>query len=601
MAIKSARLASKEAARLKNQRARNIALSLPLIGAAIPFAPLPLTLAVAVGCAVWTLFLDRDDEEAEAPLVWDRRYVEKDLEDCDFRRSTFLGKTMPWVEWKERIDEVVNERGVATADDVRKTLIDAYPSMIPFMLSDDIMTRHMALLAATGTGKTELILAIIQQQIKKGAGLLLVEAKADSDLSGAVYAMCEAAGVLDKFKLISFEFPETSHTYNPFFSGGVRASLSTAMKLQAASKEEFWTDTARYSLSAAILCMKLQPGEPAFHIKDLIAILSDFDMLLKYVGEIRETDSEDHKNGKDFLYSYMRFWYIEEDQKWDRKRFKTLLAGVISKLSAFAHSEYSSIVNTYNPDVELKDAILNGEIVILSMSALADKDGVELMGKLFISDLARAIGEIQLQKLKPLMMCPAIFDEYGSFAEEGQITLFQLARSANVPIIIAFQGVGFLQQKSMPFVEMVLGNCWTHIYCDIRDAETRAFACKLAGTTIRKFEQETEGQSTGASHSTEESGLIANENAGTSTSVGSKSTREDLLQPDDFQTLDEGDGIIVAKSGTYRVRMPIVRNTFQSVHFRDMKLTRRHPRGKRGINLWDEFSRRNRLLFEATS
>jgi hypothetical protein len=230
------------------------------------------------------------------------------------------------------------------------------------------------------------------------------------------------------------------------------------------------------------------------------------------------------------------------------------------------------------------------------MSALADKDGVELMGKLFISDLARAIGEIQLQKLKPLMICPAIFDEYGSFAEEGQIVLFQLARSANIPIIIAFQGVGFLQEHSAPFVEKVLGNCWTHIYCDIRDAETRAFACKLAGTTLRKFEQETQATSTGASHSSEQSGLIANENTGASSSVGAKATREDLLQPDDFQTLDQGDGIVIAKSGTYRIRMPMVRSSFPTVHFRDMKLTRRHSRGRTGLNAWSTFTETNRRL-----
>lgn len=596
MAIRSARLEAQDAARRKNQQARNVALSLPLVGAAIPFVPLPLSLAIAVGCAVWTLYLDRKDKESSKPLVWDQSYTQTELPDCDFQRSTFLGKTMPWVEWKERVDEVSNQKGVSSADDVRQTLIEAYPGMIPFMLSDDIMTRHMALLAATGTGKTELILAIIQQQIKKGAGLLLVEAKADSDLSGAIYAMMEAAGRLDQFKLISFEFPETSHTYNPFFAGGVRATLSTAMKMQAASKEEFWTDVNRYSLSAAILCMKLQPGEPAFHIKDLIAVLSDFNLLLRYVKSIRESDSDAHKDGKEFLYSYLRYWYDEEKDEWNRKNFKTFLQGAISKLSAFAHSEYSRIVNTYSPDVDLKDAILNGEVVVLSMSALADKDGVELMGKLFISDLARAIGEIQLQKLKPLMICPAIFDEYGSFAEEGQITLFQLARSANVPIIIAFQGVGFLQQKSAPFVEMVLGNCWTHIYCDIRDAETRAFACKLAGTTLRKFEQETQGTSSGASHSSEQSGLISNENTGASSSVGAKSTREDLLQPDDFQTLDQGDGIIIAKSGTYRVRMPMVRSSFPNVHFRDMKLTRRHSRGRVGINAWKDFTDFNRKL-----
>ncbi|EPJ5561590.1 type IV secretory system conjugative DNA transfer family protein [Pseudomonas aeruginosa] len=596
MATQSARLKAREAQLADLQRRRNIALSLPFIGAAIPFVPIPVALAVAAACAYWSLMLDREEGESEKPLVWDRNYTQADLEDCDFQRSTFLGKTLPWTQWREKLTEVTNKKGIVSADDARQSLLEAYPGMMPFLLSDDQMTRHVALLAATGTGKTELILAIIQQQIKKNAGLILVEAKSDSDFAGAIYGMMKAADRLDQFKLINFEFPRQSHTYNPVFSGGVRATLSTTMKMQANSKEEFWTDVNRYSLTAAILCMKLQPGEPAFHLKDLIAMLSSFTLLRQYVENIRETDSQDHADGKEFLYSYLRYWYNEEKETWDTTKYKNFLQGAISKLSAFAHSEYGQIVNTYSPDVDLKESILNGDVVVLSMSSLADTDGVALFGKLFISDLARAVGEIQLEKKKPLMICPAIFDEYPSFMDASQVILFQLARSANVPIIIAFQGIGFLQRIDPAFVEMVLGNCWTHVYCDVKDAATREFACKLAGTCITNYAQETEGTSLGSSHSTEQSGVIANESAGTSSSKGSKATREDLIQPEDFQTLDQGDGIIIAKSGTYRVRMPMVRNTFPNVHFSQMQLVRRPRRGREGIGAWKKFSDENRAL-----
>lgn len=473
MSIKSARIDSQKAAIADLIRQRNIAISMALVGAAVPFSTVPIALACAAAAAAFCLGIDKKVSQTNTSLVWDTTYSEDGIPDCDFRRSTFMGKAMPWSEWKDRVDSMNNRHGTVTADGIRQSLIEAYPSMIPFMLQDDIMTRHVALLAATGTGKTELLIAVMQQQIKKGAGLILVEAKSDSDLSGALYAMMEEAGRLDEFRLINFEFPEISHTYNPFFSGGVRATISTAMKIQANSTEEFWTDVARYTLTAAILTMKLQPGAPAFHIKDIIACLSDFDLLLGFIDKIRKEDSTAHSDGREWLFSYLRYWRDDEKDEWNYKQFKVLLQGLVAKLSAFAHSEYSRIVNTYSPDVDLKEAILNNQVVVLSMSSLADKDGVALFGKLFISDLARAIGEIQLEKSKPLMMCPAIFDEYPSFMDEQQVQLFQLARSANVPIIIAFQGVGFLENISPAFVEMVLGNCWTHVYCDIRDAKTR--------------------------------------------------------------------------------------------------------------------------------
>lgn len=596
MTIRSARRDAQEKIREKLTRQRKLALSSAVVGSAIPFMPAPIAIAMGVAAAHMCLGIDNRLAENDKPIVWDSLLEESELTDCDLRRNTYFGQVMPYSEWKASIEEVRNEKGVVTANDVRKTLNEVYKDMMPFMLTDDLMTRHVALLAATGTGKTELLLAIIQQQIRKGAGLILVEAKSDSDFSGSIYSMMKEANRLDQFKLINFEFPEQSHTYNPVFSGGVRATLSTLMKIQANSSEEFWTDIARYTLTAATLTLKLQPGSPAFNIKDMIALLMDFDLLLSYTKRIRPDESKQHKEGMDWLFSYLRNWW-KDGEGWNYNSYKTLTQGLVSKLSAFAHSEYSSIVNTYAPDVDLKQAILNNEVVVLSMSSLADKDGVELFGKLFISDLARAVGEIQLEKSKPLTMCPAIFDEYPSFMDESQVQLFQLARSANVPIIIAFQGVGFLENISPAFVEMVLGNCWHHLYCDIRDTKTREFAVKLAGSVITKMESTAEGQSVGASHASTEAGLVANQSDGESASVTTKSQREELIQPEDFGTLDQGDGIIVGKSGTYRVRMPMVRNSFPNVPFGEMQLVRRRPRGRPGIYAWDEFTRKNKDMF----
>ncbi|KAF0253443.1 type IV secretory system conjugative DNA transfer family protein [Pseudomonas putida] len=597
MTIRNARKDVQEKLREKLTRQRKLTISSALFGSAIPFMPAPLIIAMGVAAAYHCLGINKALSESDKPMIWDSNLEESELSDCDLRRNTYFGQVMPYSEWKANINEVSNAKGAVTQNDVRKTLNDVYSQMMPFMLTDDLMTRHVALLAATGTGKTELLLAIIQQQIRKGAGLILVEAKSDSDFAGCIYAMMEEAGRLDQFKCINFEFPEQSHSYNPVFSGGVRSTLSTLMKIQANSTEEFWTDIARYTLTAATLVLKLQPGGPAFNIKDMIALLMDFDLLRYYTERIRPEDSKYHKEGMDWLYSYLRNWWKNDEDGWNYQSYKTLTQGLVSKLSAFAHSEYSSIVNTYAPDVDLKQAILNNEVVVLSMSSLADKDGVELFGKLFISDLARAVGEIQLEKSKPLTMCPAIFDEYPSFMDESQVQLFQLARSANVPIIIAFQGVGFLENISPAFVEMVLGNCWHHLYCDIRDTKTREFAVKLAGSVITKMESTAEGLSIGESHASDESGLVANQSGGESASVSTKSQREEMIQPEDFATLDQGDGIIVGKSGTYRVRMPLVRNTFPNVQFKDMKLVRRRPRGRPGIYAWDEFTRKNKELF----
>ena len=293
MTIRNARKDVQEKLREKLTRQRKLTISSALFGSAIPFMPAPLIIAMGVAAAYHCLGIDKALSESDKPMIWDSNLEESELSDCDLRRNTYFGQVMPYSEWKANINEVSNAKGAVTQNDVRKTLNDVYSQMMPFMLTDDLMTRHVALLAATGTGKTELLLAIIQQQIRKGAGLILVEAKSDSDFAGCIYAMMEEAGRLDQFKCINFEFPEQSHSYNPVFSGGVRSTLSTLMKIQANSTEEFWTDIARYTLTAATLVLKLQPGGPAFNIKDMIALLMDFDLLRYYTCLLYTSDAAD--------------------------------------------------------------------------------------------------------------------------------------------------------------------------------------------------------------------------------------------------------------------------------------------------------------------
>jgi hypothetical protein len=58
MSIKSVREETLQANLAEINRKRNIALSLPIVGAAIPFLPLPAAIAVAAATAFWVLSLD---------------------------------------------------------------------------------------------------------------------------------------------------------------------------------------------------------------------------------------------------------------------------------------------------------------------------------------------------------------------------------------------------------------------------------------------------------------------------------------------------------------------------------------------------------------
>jgi hypothetical protein len=195
-------------------------------------------------------------------------------------------------------------------------------------------------------------------------------------------------------------------------------------------------------------------------------------------------------------------------------------------------------------------------------------------------------------------LCPAIFDEYGSFAEVSQLSLFQLARSANVPIIIAMQGRGFLDSQDKTFGDNVLGNCWHHIYGDVRDTATREFAADMSATIMSKLTTEAEGYSTGSGYSSATTGMVTTDNDGFSATKSYREDRETLIQPNDFADLDKGDAIMVGKSGTYRMRLPLVVVNGKVPGWDDMHLVRCRGKHKVGSGLWDELSRINKALVE---
>lgn len=229
---------------------------------------------------------------------------------------------------------------------------------------------------------------------------------------------------------------------------------------------------------------------------------------------------------------------------------------------------------------------------MLTIPSLSDSEGAQLFGKLFIADFMRAIGDVQAMDIKPAVPYFAFFDEYPSFKAEFHEKLWQLARSANVSLNMSAQGYSFLANESEYFAKNILANCWNHFFYDVRDPETREIAAKLAGTVIRLFEQTSEGSSSSRSASSEKSGIISQESQGTSFSKGHKATREDLLQPEDF-FLEEGDAILIGKSESYRLRLPIVDFKDPAPAWSDIHLPKYIKGSRSGINLWRKSYDRN--------
>lgn len=571
-------------------RARLALFLVPLaVALATPFVPmalLPLVALVGVPVGVYAALAQRMRVESSRPPAIDSMYRFQTPDEPSLIRHIYIGHAMDFTTYRAGLSNIQAIKGQITTNDRVEYNRQVIDRMRPFFLSDDIATRHMFIGGSTGVGKSEMYKAMAYSQIRRGGGLIMFDAKGDEAMFTELYTIARSSNREHDCMYLNLDRPDLSHSYNPLIHGSVRQLVSTAMKLEgggSSGDNEFWSRLNRNTLIAAIICLRCQPGEPRFNFADLAALVSQPRLFIDYYASMPTHMQEE----REFVFQYLIGWISPDKdgvQQLNYNRFRDLLTGLRSLLMDFCHSEYRALINDYNPDIELKSCILESKIVMISLPALSDKQGVEVFGRLFLADLSRAVGQLYADRTKAMLPFLVFLDEYGSFADETHEELFMAARGAGISMICSVQGRGFLDKIGKEFTANILTNAWNHVYLDVRDPDTRETAIKLAGTVINQFRQKNMGSSFGSNYRNWESGLLRTEAHGQTMSDGYREMREDLLNPEDF-AMDPGDAILIGKHGTYRLRLPRVRFESDVPSLDAITLPRYERAAKPGLNL----------------
>lgn len=534
--------------------------------------------------------LEKEAHNYSLPVEIDNRYqpVPDPVDGFTDRIMIGMGMELGW--YKAKMAQIENEKGVLSQEEKKQFYVDQMTDMTPVSMTDDIATRHISYIGKTGVGKTEAMLAMLKQSVDRGGGGIIYEAKGEMVLAQRAYEICKAAGVPHKFRVISFEDMNLSHTYNPFVGENVRALISMASKLQKEGGEPFFDAVSYEGLMAAIILFTRQKVKTNFNFKDLYMVFNDHNEFLRLYETMAERTPQE-RDDKIFISTFIngfKGYDPKAGEYFKRDKWGTFFKGLTASIAPFANSIYGSVVNSYDPDINLRQSIEDGEVLVVSMSGLSDAKGVSIFGQIFLADLARAIGDIQTYGTKPRLIYPVWLDEYASFKHLDHKELFQLARSANISLSISIQDINQLKLESQEFAKIVLGQCWTNVFFDIADQDSRDIAYSMAGTVIREFEQKTEATNEGKSGDSTESGAIHHTwSQGKSISSGTKAMREELLQPDDLM-LDAGDAIVIGKNETYKVRMPFVMFDGEPIDLHSENLVRFDRKTGKGMNLYEK-------------
>lgn len=325
---------------------------------------------------------------------------------------------------------------------------------IPVYLPDSLRSRHVHILGATGSGKTEsVILNFLRQDISRGLGAIILDAKGDISFLKSL-KMWVPEEKLKVFDLGS----ESSMSYNPLEAG---SPLEAAQRLFSSLvwSEEYYKSKAFSALQRMfqVYFEKNDKNPTLFDLSDYLENPDTFSHIAESMGYSKKMSEKDFSELSGL-----------------RDQIKSLCTG--------------HLANTLSPkiasDLKLSEA-LNGQVLYFRLQSLMSPQLVATLGKLIINHLNYIAGTAHRgDSNSEFKMIPTYLDEFASFACPEFADLISKARSAGMALHFSHQSVGDLTEVSQGFLNRITDNSATKIILRINDPDSAEFFSRSFGTKL---------------------------------------------------------------------------------------------------------------------
>jgi hypothetical protein len=320
-------------------------------------------------------------------------------------------------------------------------------------LPDLIRTRHIHILGATGSGKTEsVILNFLKQDVQRGLGSIILDAKGDTSFLNELHSWVPQ----DRLRVFDLTDSE-SLGYDPLDAG---SALEAAQRLFSSLtwSEEYYKSKA---LSA------LQRIFQTYHD------LNDRNPTLVEVTKILETPE-----------SYSAFVGSPgSSQAIAIKDFQEL-SGLRDQIHSLTLGHLKNILSPNSESrIDLSTAE-SGVVIYFRLQSLMSPQIVGIVGKLLINHLNFLAGTAHRERgqSKPRKLVPVYLDEFATFACPEFADLISKARSAGFALHFSHQSIGDVMEVSNGFLNRITDNAATKIVLRINDPDSAEFLSRCFGT-----------------------------------------------------------------------------------------------------------------------
>lgn len=329
-------------------------------------------------------------------------------------------------------------------------------------LPDQIRTRHVHILGATGSGKTEsVILNFLRQDISRGLGTIILDAKGDHSFLSELERLVPT-GRLSVFDLSNAD----SLGYDPLLLG---SALESAQRLFSSLtwSEEYYKSKALSSLQRIF--------QIHFNVNGRNPTLAD-------VANYLETPK-----------TYSAFVSTEDfPENLAVAEFQDL-SGLRDQIRSLTIGHLENTLSPTEVAIDLSQAS-DGQVIYFRLQSLMSPQLVSILGKLIINHLNFLAGTAHRGLISPQAkqrrLVPVYFDEFASFACAEFADLISKARSAGFALHFSHQSIGDVIEVSPGFLSRITDNAATKIVLRINDPDSAEFFSRSFGTkNIQKTTQ----------------------------------------------------------------------------------------------------------------
>lgn len=314
------------------------------------------------------------------------------------------------------------------------------------------------LVGGSGAGKTRTALTRTRDQIKNGDGVVIVDLKADPEVTNIIKIYCDRYGrKMQHFTLQDILEPYTGPAeagpahYDPLAQGDHTRRADMVLDLRDWEGAEFYKKlTQSYLQLLFTVHINNPPKEGKSALEDAIALMSP-----KYLQERARPLAGDPRFSSivesiDVLNDEKMSNSVRENLQTNRSQLEIFLQGVAGPWLTYDRG---------GNNISLLEAALNGDVVVFSLDSQAYPTLSADIANLIIQDLKTVSSELLKRQNETMTPPPfhVFIDEFSAIGSDNIVGLINKARASNMYVTIATQALGDLAVKNPALMDQILG------------------------------------------------------------------------------------------------------------------------------------------------